>query len=61
MEQKLTHTVTILGYFNPWLFFGNAMLAISAGIFTTFDIHTSSHMINGIQVMAGMGMACMST
>jgi hypothetical protein len=47
--------VTKFGYFNPWLFLGSGLLAIGGGVLSTFDIHTTSSMINGIQVLVGMG------
>jgi hypothetical protein len=51
-------SVTKFGHYNPWLFFGTAMLAIGGGIFSTFTIDTGNAMINGIQVLAGFGTAC---
>lgn len=46
------------GHFNPWLFFGTSILAISGGIFSTFDLDTGNGMINGIQVLGGIGSSC---
>lgn len=51
-------TVTKYGHYNPWLFAGGAMMAIAGGIFSTWTIHTSSAMINGIQILGGAGSAC---
>ncbi|PVH78622.1 MFS general substrate transporter [Cadophora sp. DSE1049] len=50
--------VTMYGHFNPWLFFGTSILAISGGIFSTFDLETGNNMINGIQVLGGIGSSC---
>lgn len=47
--------VTQLGYYNPWLFLGSAIAAISSGIFTTWKIDASNSMIIGIQILAGAG------
>lgn len=51
-------TVTKYGHYNPWLFFGTATLAIAGGIFSTFKVHTGDPLINGIQVLCGLGSAC---
>ncbi|KAL2068221.1 hypothetical protein VTL71DRAFT_16319 [Oculimacula yallundae] len=50
--------VTAYGHFNPWLFFGCILMAVSGGIFSTFDLQTGNGMINGIQVLAGIGSSC---
>ncbi|KAL5319710.1 hypothetical protein ACEPPN_012766 [Leptodophora sp. 'Broadleaf-Isolate-01'] len=50
--------VTAYGHFNPWLFFGCILVAISGGIFSTFDLQTGNSMINGIQVLGGIGSSC---
>jgi len=50
-------SVTKFGLFNPWLFLGAILAAVAGGIFTTFDLHTTNAMINGIQVMGEMGLA----
>lgn len=52
------NAVTKYGHYNPWLFIGTAMLAISGGIFSTFKVHTGDPLINGIQVLGGLGTAC---
>ena len=55
--QKLTAPVTKYGYFNPWIWVGTAFITIGGGVLTTFDVQTTTHMINGIQVLAGLGSA----
>ncbi|KAF4624389.1 hypothetical protein G7Y89_g13782 [Cudoniella acicularis] len=50
--------LTKYGYYNPWLFTGTAFVAIAGGVFTTWKIDTSDTMINGIEVLSGMGAAC---
>lgn len=51
-------TVTKFGHYNPWLFIGTAMVAVGGGVFSTFKVDTGDGMINGIQVLAGLGTAC---
>lgn len=55
----LTGVVTKFGYYNPWLFIGAIMVAVAGGVFTTWDLTTTTAMITGIQVLGGMGAACM--
>ena len=50
--------VTKYGHYNPWLFIGTAMVAISGGLFSTFKVDTANPMINGVQVLSGLGIAC---
>ncbi|KAE9374685.1 MFS general substrate transporter [Stipitochalara longipes BDJ] len=50
--------VTKFGHFNPWLFFGAACVAITGGIISTWKIDTGYKMIDGIQVLGGLGAAC---
>lgn len=56
-DIKSNHSVTKFGLFNPWLFLGGVLSAVSGGILSTFTVGTSSSMINGILAMSGMGMA----
>ncbi|KAE8450205.1 hypothetical protein EG329_006986 [Mollisiaceae sp. DMI_Dod_QoI] len=49
--------VTKFGHFNPWLFFGTALVAITCGLFSTFKVDTGNAMINGTQVLGGFGAA----
>jgi hypothetical protein len=51
-------SVTKYGHFNPWLFFGAACVAITGGIMSTWKIDTGYSMIDGIQVLGGLGAAC---
>jgi hypothetical protein len=50
--------VTKFGHFNPWLFFGAASVAITGGIISTWKVDTGYSMIDGIQVLGGLGAAC---
>ena len=50
--------VTKYGHYNPWLFIGTAMVAIAGGLFSTFKVDTGNPMINGVQVLGGLGSAC---
>ena len=51
-------TVTKFGHFNPYLFFGTACVAITGGIISTWKVDTGYSMIDGIQVLGGLGAAC---
>ncbi|TVY80813.1 Efflux pump roqT [Lachnellula suecica] len=46
------------GYYNPYLFFGTAVLAVASGVISTWKINSGNAMINGVQVMAGLGISC---
>ncbi|KAH7372287.1 major facilitator superfamily domain-containing protein [Pyrenochaeta sp. MPI-SDFR-AT-0127] len=46
---------TVLGYYNPWLLAGTALMSIGCGLFTTFEVTTSSSMWIGYQVIFGLG------
>lgn len=50
--------VTKYGHYNPWLFIGTTMVAIAGGLFSTFKVNTGNSMINGVQVLGGLGSAC---
>jgi hypothetical protein len=50
--------VTKYGHYNPWLFIGAAMVTIAGGLFSTFKVNTGNPMINGVQVLGGLGGAC---
>ncbi|KAF2475439.1 MFS general substrate transporter [Lindgomyces ingoldianus] len=47
--------ITKLGYYNPWLLVGTALMSISSGLFTTFDAGTSNSKWIGYQVIYGLG------
>ncbi|KAF2119343.1 major facilitator superfamily domain-containing protein [Lophiotrema nucula] len=47
--------ITQLGFYNPWVFAGTAFMSISAGLFTTFDINTSSAHWIGYLTLFGLG------
>lgn len=49
--------VSKFGLYNPWLFLGTALTAISGGIFATFKTDTGNGMIDGILVLSGLGFA----
>jgi hypothetical protein len=51
-------TVTKFGHFNPYLFFGTACVAITGGLISTWKVDTGYSMIDGIQVLGGLGAAC---
>lgn len=46
---------TVLGYYNPWLLLGTALMSIGCGLFTTFEVHTGSPQWIGYQVIFGLG------
>jgi hypothetical protein len=50
--------VTKFGHYNPFLFFGTISVAITGGVISTWKINTGNSMINGIQVLGGLGAAC---
>jgi len=47
--------MTKLPYLNPLLIAGSSIFWISTGLFTTFDVDSSTAYIVGIQVFAGLG------
>ncbi|KAJ4290806.1 hypothetical protein N0V90_010001 [Kalmusia sp. IMI 367209] len=47
--------MTKLPYLNPLLIAGSSIFWISTGLFTTFDVDSSTAYIVGIQVLAGVG------
>ncbi len=51
-------TVTEFGPFNPYLFLGAAFVAITGGIVSNRKVVTGDSMIDGIQVLGGLGAAC---
>jgi len=57
-EALTVVVVTKFGHFNPWLFFGAACVAITGGMISTWKIDTGYSMIDGIQVLGGLGAAC---
>lgn len=46
---------TQLGYANPWIFAGTALMSIGCGLFTTFEVSTGSPRWIGYQVVYGLG------
>ncbi|KAF2871405.1 major facilitator superfamily domain-containing protein [Massariosphaeria phaeospora] len=46
---------TTLGYYNPWLLAGTALLSIGSGLFTTFEVDSGSAYWIGYQVIFGAG------
>jgi hypothetical protein len=46
---------SLLGYFNPFLLIGSALLAIGSGLFTTMEIDTSSARWIGYLIIFGFG------
>lgn len=44
-----------LGYYNPFLLLGSALLSIGCGLFTTMEVGTSSSYWIGYQVVFGFG------
>ena len=51
----LTDSVPGIGYVLPMMLFGNALVAISYGLFTTFKVTTGSGEWIGYQVLSGFG------
>lgn len=47
--------ITKFGLFNPWLFLGAILCSVAGGILSTFNVDTGDAMINGIQIMGGVG------
>jgi len=47
--------ITKFGLFNPWLFVGAILCSIAGGILSTFKVDTRNAMINGVQIMGGIG------
>ena len=47
--------ITLLGYYNPFILGGTTLLAIAAGLITTFDINTESSYWIGYFVIFGLG------
>jgi hypothetical protein len=50
--------VTKFGHYNPYLFFGTVSVAITGGVISTWKVNTGNSMIDGIQVLGGLGAAC---
>jgi hypothetical protein len=50
--------VTKFGHFNPYLFLGTVFVAVTGGAISTWKVDTGNAMINGIQVLGGLGAAC---
>jgi MFS family permease len=44
-----------IGYYTPFLILGVCLTAIAAGLFTTFEIHTSKGQWIGFQILYGFG------
>jgi hypothetical protein len=55
VRRTADHKVTKYGHYNPWIFLGATLTAISGGVFATFKTTTGNNMINGILVMSGFG------
>lgn len=47
--------ITMLGYYNPWVIAGPALMSIACGLFTTWDVNTGSAYWIGYQVIYGLG------
>lgn len=47
--------VTLVGYYTPLIIFGSALMAIGAGLITTFAIDTPFGKWFGYQIIAGLG------
>ncbi|KAJ4372060.1 hypothetical protein N0V83_003833 [Neocucurbitaria cava] len=46
---------TALGYYNPWLICGTALMSIASGLFTTFEVNTGSPRWIGYLIILGLG------
>ena len=44
-----------MGYYLPWLAASGALMAIAMGLFSTFDLHTSTGKWIGYQILGGVG------
>jgi hypothetical protein len=49
--------VTKFGHFNPYLFLGTVCVAITGGMISTWKVDTGHALIDGIQVLGGLGAA----
>lgn len=47
--------ITVLGYYNPWIIAGTALMSIGSGLFTTFEEGTGNSYWIGYQVIYGLG------
>jgi hypothetical protein len=47
--------ITKMGYVNPWLLTGTALMSIGTGLFTTFDVDSGNSYWIGYQVVYGLG------
>ena len=51
----LTYAVTKLGYYNPWLFMGSAVMSIGGGVLTLLQVDSGISKWIGYQVIFGSG------
>ncbi|KAL7935658.1 major facilitator superfamily domain-containing protein [Trichoderma chlorosporum] len=49
-----------LGPLNPWIYVGSALMAIGVGLFSTFEVSTSSAHWIGYQILPGIGFGMMA-
>jgi EmrB/QacA subfamily drug resistance transporter len=47
-----------IGYYTPFMIVGSSLMAVGTGLLTTWDMHTSSGMWIGYQVIIGFGVGC---
>ncbi|EPE34572.1 MFS general substrate transporter [Glarea lozoyensis ATCC 20868] len=50
--------ITRFGSYNPFLFLGTACVSVAGGVFITWNVDEGNAMINGLQILAGVGAAC---
>jgi EmrB/QacA subfamily drug resistance transporter len=47
-----------IGYYTPFMIVGSSLMAVGTGLLTTWDMHTTSSMWIGYQVILGLGVGC---
>jgi hypothetical protein len=47
-----------IGYYTPFMIVGSSLMAIGTGLLTTWNMHTSSSIWIGYQVILGLGVGC---
>jgi hypothetical protein len=50
--------ITKMGYYTPWMFVSTVLMAVGAGLTTTFQVDTGHSAWIGFQVLFGLGLGC---
>ncbi|KAF2683133.1 MFS general substrate transporter [Lentithecium fluviatile CBS 122367] len=53
--------ITLLGYYNPWIILGPALMSIAGGLLSTLKVTSGSAEWIGYQVINGLGAGCFIT